>query len=137
MVVRTQSHGRGATGLYIGARNARRYFKKHTHGIDLQLGHIQIHCALTPEFWRGQPEIIDSRLSSWLESKVFHQRSCRTPIPMLMIPSEKNCFKLQPIKLPAASAVRTVSVSVAMPARKIETKVKSVPASLAVPLYSI
>ena len=137
IVVRTLSHGRGATGLYIGARNARRYFKRHTHGIDLQLGHIHIHCALSPEFWHGQPEIIDSRLSSWLESKVFHERSCRTPIPMLMIPAEKNCFRLQPIKLPAASTIRTANLTVAKPARKAETKAKPAPAPLTAPLYSI
>ena len=88
MVVRTQSNGRGTTGLYIGTRNARRYFKRQAHGVDLQLGHIQIHCALPPEFWQGRPEIFDTRLSQWLESKVYHDRTGgRVPIPMLMIPS--------------------------------------------------
>jgi hypothetical protein len=104
LVVRTHSNGRGTTGLYIGTRNARRYFKRQAHGVDLQLGHIQIHCALPPEFWQGRPEIFDSRLSSWLETKVYHDRAGRAPIPMLMIPAEKNSFKLQPMKLPNASA---------------------------------
>lgn len=113
MVVRTQSNGRGITGLYIGTRNARRYIKKHAHGIDLQLGHIQIHCALPPEFWQGRPEIFDSRLSSWLETKVFHDKAGRPPIPMLLTPAEKNSFKLQPIKLPNASTNRLAKPSTA------------------------
>jgi hypothetical protein len=104
LVVRTQSNGRGTTGLYIGTRNAKRYFKPQAPGVDLQLGHIHIHCALPPEFWNGRPEIFDSRLSAWLESKVYHARSGgRPPVPMLMIPAEKNSFKLQPMKLPSAA----------------------------------
>jgi hypothetical protein len=57
--------------------------------------------------------IFDSRLSSWLEAKVFHERSCRALIPMLMIPAETNCFKLHPIKLPHASAERLVRIGTA------------------------
>ncbi len=123
MVVRTQSLGRGTTGLYIGTRNARRHFKRYAGGIDLQLGHIQIHCALSPEFWQGRPEIFDTRLSSWLESKVFHERTCRAPIPMLMIPSERNSFRLHPIKLPSASTDRLVKIGAAtIQSRKPEKK---------------
>jgi hypothetical protein len=108
MIVRAQPKGRGATGLYIGARNARRNFKRCATGVDLQLGHIQIHCTFPPEFWQGQPEIFDTRLSSWLEAKVFHERSCRSPIPMLMIPAEKNSFRLHPIKLPSVATDRLI-----------------------------
>ncbi len=56
---------------------------------------------------------------------------------MLMIPSEKNCFRLQPIKLPAASTIRVVKVSAAKPARKIESKMKPAPALRAAPLYGV
>jgi hypothetical protein len=49
-------------------------------------------------------------LSAWLESKVLHERSRRAPIPMLMVPAEKNSFKLHPIKLPNASAIRQVNL---------------------------
>jgi hypothetical protein len=123
MVVRTQSKGHGTTGLYIGTRNARRYFKRQTNGVDLQLGHIHIHCALSPEFWQGRPEIFDTRLSSWLESKVLHQRAQRAPIPMLMIPAEKNSFKLHPMKLPSPSTDRMLNIGIATtPSRKAETK---------------
>jgi len=123
MVVRTQSIGRGTTGLYIGTRNARRYFKRQTNGVDLQLGHIQIHCALSPEFWQGRPEIFDTRLSSWLEAKVFHERPRRAPIPMLMIPAEKNSFRLHPMKLPSASTDRMLKIGAATAQpRKAEIK---------------
>lgn len=104
MVVRTQCDGREVVGLYIGTRNARRKFPKDIRDIELILGHLHIHCELTPEFWRGRPEIRDSRLSDWLESRIFHGRRRRTPVPLAMLPSGKNAFRLQTIKLPAASA---------------------------------
>jgi hypothetical protein len=123
MVVRTQSKGRGTIGLYIGTRNARRYFKRQTDGIELHLGHIQIHCALPPEFWQGCPEIFDTRLSSWLEARVIHQSSRRAPIPMLMIPAEKNSFKLHTMKLPSASTDRMLKIGAATrQSRKTENK---------------
>jgi hypothetical protein len=63
----------------------------------LQLDHLQIQCGLLPHFWEGRPEIHDPRLCDWLESKNPHDRPCRTPIPMAMIPSGKNSFKLASI----------------------------------------
>jgi hypothetical protein len=97
MVVKTQYEGRRVSGLYVGANNVRRYFSKRIAVIELQLDHLQIQCGLLPHFWEGQPEIHDPRLSDWLESKNLHDRSCRTPVPMAMIPSGKNTFKLASI----------------------------------------
>ena len=129
MVVRTQSSGRGATGLYIGTRNARRHFKRHLRAIELQLGHLHIHCELPPDFWRGHPEIRDQRLSDWLESRVFHGRSCRAPVPMMMIPAEKNSFKLHSFLLPPVSAHGLVKIgSASAPARKTVAKTNCGPA---------
>ena len=51
MVVRTQCNGREVVGLYVGTRNARRKFPKDVKDIELILGHLHIHCELTPEFW--------------------------------------------------------------------------------------
>jgi hypothetical protein len=103
MVVRTHCDGREVVGLYVGTRNARRKFPKDTQSIELVLGHLHIHCDLPPEFWRGQPEIRDPRLCDWLESKIFHGRPRRTPVPLALLPAGKNTFQLQTIKLPAAS----------------------------------
>jgi hypothetical protein len=97
MVVRTQSEGLEFTGLQIGANNVRRYFPKNMATIELQLDHLQIQCWLRPEFWRDQPEIRDPRLGAWLESKNFHERPSRDPIPLAMIPNGKNSFRLRPI----------------------------------------
>jgi hypothetical protein len=102
MVVRTHCDGREAV-LYIGARNAQRNFPKDMKDIELVLGHLHIHCELPPEFWHGQPEIRDPRLCAWLESKIFHGRARRTPVPLVMLPAGKNSFRLQTIKLPSAS----------------------------------
>jgi hypothetical protein len=99
MVVKTRSRGHGVTGLHVGATNVRRYFPKHISVIELQLDHLQIQCGLEPDFWQGQPEIHDARLCSWLESKNFQQRPDRTPIPLALIPSGKNSFRLQPISM--------------------------------------
>jgi len=94
MVVKTQYDGFRVSGLYVGANNVRRYFSKRIPVVELQLDHLQIQCGLTPRFWNGQPEIHDPRLCDWLESKHFHEKPCRTPIPLALIPSGKNSFKV-------------------------------------------
>jgi len=96
MVVKTQSKGRGVTGLNVGATNVRRYFPQQIAVIELLLDHLQIQCGLAPGFWQGQPEIYDPRLCAWLESKNFHERPDRPPTPLAMIPTGKNCFRVQP-----------------------------------------
>jgi hypothetical protein len=99
MVVKTQSKGRGTTGLLVGVTNVRRYFSKDISVIELELDHLQIQCGLDPAFWQDEPEIYDPRLCAWLESKHFHTRPDRTPVPLVMIPSGKNSFKLLPLRL--------------------------------------
>jgi hypothetical protein len=99
MVVKTQYEGHRVSGLYVGVNNVRRYFSKRTLAIELQLDHLRIECGLTPRFWEGQPEIHDPRLCVWLESKHLHDKPCRTPVPLAMIPEGKNCFRLASISL--------------------------------------
>lgn len=94
MVVRTQYEGFRVSGLYVGANNVRRYFSKRIPVVELELDHLQIQCGLPSRFWDGQPEIHDPRLSDWLESKHFHDKPCRTPVPLALIPSGKNSFKV-------------------------------------------
>jgi hypothetical protein len=105
MVVKTQSKGRGITGLHVGENNVRRYFPRHVSVIELELGHLHIQCGLEPDFWLGQPEIHDPRLCAWLEAKNFHVRPARTPVPLAMIPSGKNCFRLQPVSTPGPEKI--------------------------------
>jgi hypothetical protein len=97
MVVKTQCKGREFIGLQVGVTNVRRYFPKNVAVIELQLDHLRIACGLPPGFWHDRPEIRDRRLSAWLESKNFNEKPGRTEIPMAMIPSGKNSFRLQPI----------------------------------------
>jgi hypothetical protein len=99
MVVKTQSKGRGVTGLYVGVNNVRRYFSKNIPSIELQLDHLQIECGLKPGFWQGEPEIFDPRLCAWLESRHMHAKPDRSPIPLAMIPEGRNCFRLQPVRV--------------------------------------
>ncbi len=98
MVVRTQCKGRGITGLHVGVNNVRRYFPKDISVIELQLDHLQIQCGLSPEFWNGEPDIFDPRLCAWLEARHMHGRCTRSPVPLAMIPSGHNAFKLQPVE---------------------------------------
>jgi len=99
MVVKTQSKGRGVTGLHVGVNNVRRYFPKNVSSIELQLDHLQIQCGLKPDFWQNEPEIFDPRLCAWLESRHMHTKQDRaTPIPLAMIPEGKNSFRLQPVR---------------------------------------
>jgi hypothetical protein len=95
MVVKAQCKGHKVTGLRVGAHNVLRYFPEHITVIELQLGHLHIHCELAPDFWQGKPEIKDPRLCAWLESRHLHGRPSGTPIPLAMIPSGKNSFKLE------------------------------------------
>jgi hypothetical protein len=108
MVVKTQSKGRGQTGLHVGVANARRYFPRDTSVIELQLDHLQIQCGLAPGFWQDQPEIYDPRLCAWLESKNFHMRSDRTPVPLVMIPAGKNSFKLEPVRMDGQAKIKQI-----------------------------
>ncbi|MGB7265967.1 MAG: hypothetical protein WBC92_10675 [Terracidiphilus sp.] len=97
MVVKTQCKGHSFTGVEVGAGNVRRYFPKEIEAIELHLDHLLIQCGLPPGFWHGQTEIRDSRLSAWLESKNFNGRPGEAPIPLALVPSGKNCFRLQPL----------------------------------------
>jgi hypothetical protein len=94
MVVKSQCNGHRITGLYVGARNVRRYFPRNIAAIDLQLDHLCIQCGLTPHFWKDQPEIHDPRLCDWLESKLLKDREWRASVPLTMIPSGDNSFVL-------------------------------------------
>lgn len=97
MVVKAQSKGRGLSGLHVGMDNVRRYFPKNVATIELQLDHLRIQCGLNPDFWQGQPEIDDPRLCAWLETKHMHASRGRNPVPLAMIPSGDNSFRLQPV----------------------------------------
>ena len=95
MVVRTQFRDGEFTGLHIGARDVRKYFPKNIQVIELQLDHLQIQCGLSPEFWRGQPEIHDRRLSECLDFKVFRRVNEHKEIRLAMTPAGKNAFRLR------------------------------------------
>lgn len=91
MMVRTQGRGRSIRGLYVGAANVRRHFPRDIAVIELQLDHLRILCGLAPDFWQGQPEICDSRLCAWLESKQVQG----APIRLAMISEGANLFRLE------------------------------------------
>jgi hypothetical protein len=95
MVIRTQCKGREYTGVEIGSNNVRRYFPRQIEAIEIQLDHLQIQCDLQPGFWSGHSEISDPRLCAWLESKNFNGKPGALPVPLVLIPSGKNCFRLQ------------------------------------------
>lgn len=103
MVVRTECKGRKVTGIYIGARNARRNFPRRAAAVEFELGHLRIGCQLNPGFWRDQPRICDSRLCDWLEFKLYRERKHMTPLPLSLVHSGRNAYKLWPVILPAIS----------------------------------
>jgi hypothetical protein len=108
MVVKTQSKGRGVTGLNVGSSNVQRYFSRSVSYVELQLDHVQIQCDLSPDFWQDQPEIFDPRLCAWLESKHLNPVAGREPVPMDLIPAGKNAFRLRPALRDAHSKARVV-----------------------------
>jgi hypothetical protein len=108
MVVKAQYDGCRVSGLYVGVNNARRYFSKRIAAIELQLDHLRIECWLAPRFWDGQPEIHDPRLCEWLESKNLHEKPCHLAVPLAMIPSGENSFKLASLAHNRSRRVRSI-----------------------------
>ena len=96
MVVKTYRDGPDRRGLHIGRSNARRYFRRHAHSIDLKLDDLQIQCTLSPDFWDKRPEIHDPRLSEWLEFKVGRRGTNREPMLLTMTPSGADTFVVTP-----------------------------------------
>lgn len=99
MLVTSQCKGYRVTGLYVGAGNVRRYFPKRMTEIELQLDHLRIECELASQFWQDMPEIHDSRLCAWLESKLRDTKGIREPVSLSMIPSGKNLFIVGPASM--------------------------------------
>lgn len=95
MLATMQNNGRCVTGLRVGANNVRRYFPESLPAIDLELDHLQIRCALGPDFWHAEPQISDPRLCSWLEAKHPNDRNNRLPVAVAMIPAGRNSFRLK------------------------------------------
>lgn len=96
MVVKTRSKDGRIVGLDVGVKNVRHYFPKAVSKISLQLGHLHIDCALTPEFWQDQPQIRDARLADWLESSHLRPRANRGSISLIMTRIGENSFELRP-----------------------------------------
>ena len=97
MVVETRGRRHGMTGLHVGDGNVQRFFPPDTPAVELELDHLRIVCVLKPEFWKGDPEIHDERLVSWLESKEFTGKLAPRPAPLAMIPAGEHAFRLLPI----------------------------------------
>jgi hypothetical protein len=99
MVVRTQNKGRSITGLHVGVSNARRFFPKGTSAVDLLLDHLQIQCALKPDFWDGEADITDPRLCAWLEAKHPLNQVNQQPIALDLVPTGNNAFRIQAVQV--------------------------------------
>lgn len=103
MMVRTECTRRKVTGIYIGSRNVRRNFPRRAAAIEFELGHLRIGCKLEEAFWRDQPRIRDSRLCEWLEFKLYRERKYMTPLPLVLVQSGRNAYKVRQVNLPAVS----------------------------------
>jgi hypothetical protein len=109
MVVNTQDDGREVLGLRIGAANVRRYFPISMGAVELLLGDLRIQCKLPPDFWNGQPEILDPRLGAWLSHKVPRERFNRKPIALAMEHAGGNSFTLQSVCFASKRSARLAS----------------------------
>lgn len=107
MLVEAHSKGPGVSGLYVGAANVRQHFPRSVTVIELQLDHLQIRCGLEPDFWQGRPEIYDSRLCAWLETRQMNKERHRTRVRLAMVPEGKNSFRLETISIERRGSART------------------------------
>ncbi len=117
MVVKTQSKGRGITGLNVGSSNVERYFPRSVRFVELQLDHLQIQCDLPPDFWQDQPEIFDPRLCAWLESKHLSPEAGRVPATLDLIPAGKNSFRVRTVSTASHSKAKVPAQAVASSVR--------------------
>jgi hypothetical protein len=113
MMVEAQSKGRGRCGLHIGAENVRRYFPRNISTVELQLEHLKIQCELGPEFWNGDPEIRDTRLCAWIESKHMHGNRSRSSVMLALIPTGENAWRLVPASAEMSVRSQTSTQTVA------------------------
>lgn len=113
MLVTAYKDSSQRTGLVIGKANARRYFRKRSCSIELQLDDLQIQCTLDPDFWESRPEIHDPRLSGWLEFKVARRGSGHEPMQLALVPSGADKFVLQP-----QSAYQAFGADIALPVKR-------------------
>lgn len=111
MIVKAQYCGNHVAGLYVGSNNVRRYFSKRNRQVELELGHLRILCGLNPPFWQNKPAIEDPRLCVWLETKHPQQAPSQTEIPLALIPSGKNSFRLAEIAGKANAQLKKQRVS--------------------------
>jgi len=77
----------------------------------LELGHLRILCGLNPPFWQNKPAIEDPRLCVWLETKHPQQAPSQTEIPLALVPSGKNSFRLAEIARKANAQLKKQRVS--------------------------
>jgi hypothetical protein len=98
MIVKMQNRGRTVTGLQIGPRNVRRYFREKVQSVELELGDLRIECELKPGFWRNHPEITDPRLCAWLEAKNARREPRHAPGRVAMFPGGNGSFRLQLVR---------------------------------------
>jgi len=111
MIVKAQYCGNHVAGLYVGSNNVRRYFSKRNRQVELELGHLRILCGLNPPFWQNKPAIEDPRLCVWLETKHPQQAPSQTEIPLALVPSGKNSFRLAEIARKANAQLKKQRVS--------------------------
>jgi hypothetical protein len=115
MFVTALSKIRGVTGLLVGAENVRRFFPHSRTVIELELGDLKIQCSLRREFWADNPEILDPRLSAWLETKHMHANASRSPVPLALMPSGISSYKLESVRLSAVTRKLEQGMLIQMP----------------------
>ena len=116
MLVKAYTGAHEHTGLYVGEKNARRYFRKRAQSIDLLLDDLRIRCTLSPDFWEGHPEIHDARLNEWLDFKDVRERPSREPMMLTMLPSGENTYVVR-TKAPASAQSFGAEVNLPRPVK--------------------
>jgi len=73
-------------------------FPRDANIIELRPGPSAHSCGLKPDFWqRSERRFAIPVLCAWLESKNFYAQPGDAPVPLALIPSGKNCYRVQPV----------------------------------------
>jgi hypothetical protein len=97
MVVTMQSEGHAIVGIRIGMAEARRFFGRGLHSIDLELDHLRINCDVRANSRLHRAEISDPRLTAWLEEKFYWRKLPSIPLSVELVKKgESYSLQLRP-----------------------------------------
>ena len=88
------SRGGGTFGLRVGKQNAKEFFDKTWHFVDVDFEGKRVTINITESFWASCPELRDPFVRVYLEMKGMAHWPKRRPPKMELTPCGGNRFRV-------------------------------------------